>query len=162
MQQTNQYQYNLIEPGDTFSPAPLNENAEIMEAALREQAQAIQENADEMEQVKSAMVNCAAGSYTGTGSYGSGGRNTLAFEFVPKLVLVMGGGYFSLFIQGGTQAMGSQSAVGAYHVLQRVSWSENTLSWHIDKMYSSSGEYSGSAASQMNTSGTTYYYLAIG
>lgn len=35
MQQTNQYQLNLIETSDTFSPAPLNENAQKLEAALQ-------------------------------------------------------------------------------------------------------------------------------
>ena len=34
MQQTETYQLNLIETSDTFSPAPLNENAQKLEAAL--------------------------------------------------------------------------------------------------------------------------------
>ena len=34
MQQTKNYKLNLIETSDTFSPAPLNENAEKTEAAL--------------------------------------------------------------------------------------------------------------------------------
>ena len=35
MQQTDKYQLNLIEPSDTFSPAPLNENAQKLEEALQ-------------------------------------------------------------------------------------------------------------------------------
>ena len=34
MQQTETYQLNLIETSDTFSPAPLNENAQKLESAL--------------------------------------------------------------------------------------------------------------------------------
>ena len=34
MQQTEKYKFNLIESSDTFSPAPLNENMEKVEAQL--------------------------------------------------------------------------------------------------------------------------------
>lgn len=38
MQQTEKYQLNLIEKTDTFSPDPLNENMEKVEAALETKA----------------------------------------------------------------------------------------------------------------------------
>ena len=41
MQQTSKYQFNLVESGDAFSPAPLNDNMEKVEAAL-ENAEAAQ------------------------------------------------------------------------------------------------------------------------
>ena len=34
MQQTDKYKLNIIETSDPFSPAPLNENARTLEAAL--------------------------------------------------------------------------------------------------------------------------------
>lgn len=40
MQQTDKYQLNLIESSDTFSPAPLNENAQKLEAAIAAEAAA--------------------------------------------------------------------------------------------------------------------------
>lgn len=40
MQQTNRYKLNLIDKADTFSPDPLNENTEKLEAQLAAEAQA--------------------------------------------------------------------------------------------------------------------------
>ena len=34
MQKTEKYQFNLVEPSDTFSPDPLNQNMEAVEQAL--------------------------------------------------------------------------------------------------------------------------------
>ena len=40
MQQTQTYKLNLIETSDTFSPAPLNENMEKVEAGISAEAAA--------------------------------------------------------------------------------------------------------------------------
>ena len=46
MQQTNQYQLNLIESGDTFSAAPLNENAETVAAVLANHEETLAEHTE--------------------------------------------------------------------------------------------------------------------
>ena len=58
MRQTETYKLNLIETSDTFSPQPINENVQTIEAALSA--------------VAAEGVKLAAGSYTGTNTYGSG------------------------------------------------------------------------------------------
>ena len=92
-------------------------------------------------------VRYETGSYTGTGTYGSGNANSISFKFVPKAVIVrhatsVNHGYFINTVSGMTSA--------SYY--QTVSWSGTTVGW-----YSPS-----SASQQMNESGATYNYIAIG
>lgn len=90
-----------------------------------------------------------SGSYVGTGTYGSGNPNSLTFGFVPKTVIVKTEATAAYFLYA---LAGSQSArSGVSSSAATLTWSGNTLQW-----------YSSSAISQMNTSGTTYYYVAIG
>ena len=188
MQQTNQYKFNLIESGDQFSPAPLNENAQKVENAFKAQNDALgalqtkhaQElsslqstitqsinamqttHAQDISNLSSGALKIATGSYQGTGTSGSSGMNTLSFSFVPKLVIVMGGNFFSIFIQGQSQAMGTQSAVGCNHVIQTAVWNGNTLRLYASKYYSGTSEYNGNSYHQMNETYFTYHYIAIG
>lgn len=89
------------------------------------------------------------GTYVGTGTYYSDQSNSLTFDFVPKLVFVMRDTASILsdatdgFIYAGQ--VGDQS--GKIFTL-----TGKTLSWY---------NYS-SAEEQLNTSGTTYYYIAVG
>ena len=104
-------------------------------------------------------VKMVTGSYVGTGTYGSTKPNSLTFDFEPKMVAVYGSagynprdGYWSgqiLWLEGvKTQKIGTTSSSGLVNISQIV----NTISW-----------YNGEQASyQLNTSGSTYYYLAIG
>ena len=188
MKQTNQYKLNLIESGDQFSPAPLNENAQKVEAALKAQNDALgalqTKHAQEISSLQSTVtqninalqathaqdisnlaagaLKIATGSYQGTGTSGGGGMNSLTFSFVPKLVIVMGGNFFSIFIQGQSQALGTQSAAGCTHVLQTAVWNGNTLSWYANKYYNGNSEYNGNSYHQMNETYFTYHYIAIG
>lgn len=73
MQQTEKFQFDLIEPSDTFSPDPLNANARKTEAAL------------------TARPRVITGTYTGTGSYGKGSPTILEAadaERPPAMVIV--------------------------------------------------------------------------
>ena len=157
MQQTETYKLNLIEGSDTFSPQPLNENAEKTETILTELANSI-----------SQAGNCksATGSYVGTGSYGINNPNVIQFNFEPQMVIVYTvpyygphactaytGGAFStthqVFLSGGNRFYvydGGESST--YFTLNG-----GTLSWYT------TGE---KANHQMNGSGTTYHYIAIG
>lgn len=109
-------------------------------------------------------MKCESGTYTGSGSYGSGNKNSLTFPFVPKLVCVWHGpsspnglhpddgmGYWHysfLWMTGQTQAGVHANGSG----ILNFSVSGKTLYW-----------YTGAGSSvQMNDTNTTYYYFALG
>lgn len=97
------------------------------------------------------------GSYVGTGTYGESNQNTLTFEFEPKLVIVYSlnsflpkdGYWINGFIYGSGM---TQIKISSASSVVYPSTSENTLSWYSEN----------SAASQVNTNGTIYNYIAIG
>ncbi|MBD5118969.1 MAG: hypothetical protein HDT37_07660 [Clostridiales bacterium] len=85
MQQTEMYQLNLIETSDTFSPAPLNENMEKVEAkfaALDGADAALGRRITTLEGLK-----VVAGSYTGIGGQ-STVRSTIQVGFRPRAVIL--------------------------------------------------------------------------
>ena len=91
-------------------------------------------------------VKIEAGSYVGTGTSGQSNPNELTFQFAPKMVVVTETGAAGLgastgMLWNGNPTIGSKS----------VTLDGNALSW-----------YDSSAANQLNTSGTIYYYVAIG
>lgn len=85
------------------------------------------------------------GSYVGTGTYGSSDRNTISLDFIPRIVIV---------VKSGSSKIGG-SGTGFIYIGQPgdLSFSVNgtSLSW-----------YASSANEQYNTSGVTYYYVALG
>ena len=145
MQQTNQYKFNLIESGDQFSPAPLNENAEKTEQALKMLVQAV-------EKAKESGLQALSGNYVGNGTSGSGNPNTLTFPFKPLVVIIANpesaasGGTWLQGITSGRTLTGETTAIAT------LSWNGNSLSWY----------HYNSAAKQLNEDGKTYLYLALG
>ena len=97
-------------------------------------------------------LKIAVGSYTGTGKFGSSNKNSLSFGFKPQLVIVQNtSSYYSFYaVNGASYAEAWYSSSAAYNEV--ISWSEDTISWYNGN----------SAGNQMNNSGTTYKYLAIG
>lgn len=99
-----------------------------------------------LDEVTAFPCQIYAGSYIGTGTYGASNPNTLTFQFAPKMVVVTATGAAGLgastgMLWNGNPTIGSKS----------VTLDGNALSW-----------YDSSAANQLNTSGTIYYYVAIG
>ena len=98
------------------------------------------------------------GSYVGTGTYGSGNPNSLTFGFEPQLIAIFlenkTGNYArKMFMLRGITGASYLDADGNNNGVI-VTWGANTISWRI---------YGGtSAANQMNSSGETYRYIAIG
>lgn len=138
--------YNLNKPvsADPMRVSDFNENADIIDAALKDLNTAV-ENAG----------NCkiASGSYAGTGIYGSGSPKKITFPFVPKWVYIMLPTVPSLravYVNGAkymtTQANGSNSQTAV------CTLSGSTLSW-----YNTSD-----ASYQLNSSGYTYIWVALG
>lgn len=95
----------------------------------------------------------ATGSYSGTGTFGSGNKNTITCSFVPKAIIIKhyaDPGTFGILIYNSTDAVVALS--GTYYA-NVVSWSGGTsVTWYN----------TASSARQLNDSSATYYYFAIG
>ena len=147
---TENYQLPIWAADDAFLRTEFNEANEKIDAALGVLAQ--------------SMGNCriVTGSYTGTGEYGSAHPNTLTFDFPPKLVVITVGDAHSVLLSPNTQAAGYHEAYTRYGML-KVTWSGNSVSWYVTGYYNGSlHSTGGDAEHQLNQSGTSYYYLAIG
>lgn len=104
-----------------------------------------------------AAAKIATGSYTGTGKNGSGSKNSLTFDFVPKFVVVAmkGANTFYgnapiLWWVNPDAAVTGQTSNSDYAAT--CSLSGTTLSWYNAK----------GVGYQLNVSGTVYRYIAIG
>lgn len=112
------------------------------------------------------MPQIATGGYTGTGALGVSNKNSLTFDFVPKFVVIVhqtdsvahnqtGVDNRIVWVNGMTQLMSFYNNGSPTYLHFTVSG--NTLYWW--ETYHSSSSNRGT---QMNTSGHTYYYIAIG
>ena len=105
------------------------------------------------------VARIATGSYTGTGTYGSDKPNRLTLPFEPKFLYISTATGFSIHTQNNT----------SHVLLNTLFWQEGTNSteeWDDVVYISRSGNtiswYSSDNRSQLNDSGTEYYYIAIG
>ena len=122
---------------------------------------------------KNAGVRLATGSYAGTGTYGTSNPNTLTFPFEPKLVIVTGrtnttSDYQSMgiFVQGAQWTFGAGAGTALNTTVSsgnnganQITWNGNTISWYT-LCTATTANYK--PAAQLNSSGRTYYYIAIG
>lgn len=91
------------------------------------------------------------GSYVGTGTYGSGNKNTLTLNFAPLLLFITKTGTGDHYVNSGYILCRNGGHSGQNGNIESAV-NGNTVTW-----------YSGiSAQVQLNTSGTTYAYIAIG
>ena len=108
------------------------------------------------EQIGAARVE--TGSYKGTGKKSASTPNTLTFGFEPKLVVVSSKSDEYLrrcvFVRGVTRTVSTIQNNSASYGSVSVTWNGNTLSWYDYKEYS--------VYDQLDVSGTTYFYVAIG
>ena len=98
MQQTNKYQFNLVEGSDDFSPTPLNQNMEKVEeklSCLDAAVETAQTTADAAQSAASAVQ----GAYTPgnkpyiKGSYvGTGAEMAITLGFRPSFLILSGMG----------------------------------------------------------------------
>lgn len=107
------------------------------------------------------------GSYIGTGTGGSSAPNSLTFDFTTRLVIICGDTEYSsgfadysckiIAVRGitSTDSIG-EDGTSTYVAIE---WTDKGLSWYSR---SSSSSASILAKYQLNTSGKTYYYVAIG
>lgn len=133
MQQTEQYQFNLVETGDAFSPAPLNENMEKVEAALGSGG-------------KTCRV--ASGSYVGIGEYGTADALRLDVDFKPLVVCLAAANG----LQQITMIRPATTAMGPNGDACKVVWEDKGVSW-----YSTT-----SPSNHMNVADREYHWHAFG
>lgn len=91
------------------------------------------------------------GSYVGTGKYGKNNPNTLTFEFEPKIIIIgndRGGVYINFYFWGAVGMNGANN----FAAENIVSTSNFTISWY----------HPSDVSGQLNASGITYNYIAIG
>ena len=131
--------------------------------AISNNAKSIQSNATAIATLQNGAVRFATGSYTGNGEYGSNTKTTISFPFAPKIVFIVAdaaevSNSGALFLAGQqySNGFGTASANARYGLT--LTWSGNSLSWS-----SKHGNVSGASGYwQLNASGVTYRYLAIG
>lgn len=97
-------------------------------------------------------VRIATGSYTGTGTYGSGSQNSLAIGFASKMIVIQGTDDLAVIIV--PSGIGS-SLINVNNCTIRVLTA--SITGNVVKWYSTYNE-----EAQMNLSGQTYHYFAIG
>lgn len=112
-----------------------------------------------LDQVMGFPCQIYTGSYVGTGTYGEDNPNTLTFPFRPKMWSVVGTTrpdtdyYASLsnvcFLPWGLD--GNARLYGSGSLTATISYEDNTVEF-----------YSSNTSPQLNNSGETYYYVAIG
>lgn len=128
---------------------PLAYNAKQLEGqSLAEVKQWVQDNG----------LLLYTGQYTGTGTYGQSNKNTLTFNFEPKLVLIttLSTSYSNgLLLWEHGMERGNNGYNGKYVTLE---WGENSVSWY----FTTTSSVSSPEALQLNSNGLTYYFAAIG
>ena len=102
------------------------------------------------------MVSIETGSYVGTGTYGESNPNTLTFPFTPVLVFVgadtpNANRIAAILIKSVNKNLWITTSMT--RSFASTTWEQNTVSWYVTNS---------SAGDQLNVSGTTYYYVAIG
>lgn len=118
-------------------------------------------NHQKLDAFLASMPRMAVGSYEGTGVSGSDAPNTLSFDFQPMLVAVVADSSYAhipgnIFIRGQGKSSGLTSVDNsAYADNLAINWVGNTLSWY----YNQPGNQ---PMHQLNESGRTYRYFAIG
>lgn len=106
-----------------------------------------------LDEVTAFPCQIYSGSYIGTGTYGASNPNTLTFPFEPKAVFISG-------MAGPSWAAARMLRDDVYGNIQvnttvatvHTSWDENSVQWYDTT----------APASQLNMSGNTYYYTALG
>ncbi len=160
MRKTKNLKLDLLEPADPVSAAPLNANAEALDAAvaansageaeLRQAVAAIA--ADLGEGGKNARI--CFGSYAGTGTYGAAHPSSLTFPFCPILVIVgclefvNTNAWPTIMFRGCNSAHGC----GSTSYVNTITWHSNGVSWYATS----------NAGTQNNQSDKVYYYMAVG
>lgn len=111
---------------------------------------------DVLAAIATGKASIETGSYNGTGVYGSANKNTLSFSITPKIVVIYRRSTSLGFQMVMPYIFGEKSfwtGTMSTNQEQIVNISGNTMQWYSN---------GGNANYQLNGSGQTYYYAAIG
>lgn len=106
------------------------------------------------------FARIVTGSYIGNGKAGASNKNVLTFSFTPVIVFVIQDVLYNnsthgpaVFLRPNTKAQIQSDNASIDHMVY-VEWTNNSVSW-----YNSNNDR---GYAQLNSSGETYYYVAIG
>lgn len=138
----------------TLARFVIGKGGKDMNVMLEQALSTVTDLSGEVAEVKAGALKMATGNYAGTGTYGEGNPNSLAFEFSPRLVIVVpnNAGVTNdmgrlIMVYGASASMFSPNAYSS-----SLTWGDKSISWY----------YSNDANNQCNRSGQTYYWFAIG
>ena len=146
---TTNYQLNQWEATDQVLRTDFNEDNAKLDAALA----GLAETAAAHGAAIARLGNCKlwTTSYQGTGQYGEGTPQTIAFPQLPLFTLVGSDmGHLMFLMRGQYVAPGIKPETREPCFWNLAEWSGSTLSW-----------YSDSASTQMNLADHEYYVLAL-
>ena len=135
---TQHYQLHQWEPEDNFLRTDFNEDFKKIDTVLADLA--------------AKIPRYTSGTYVGTGEYGINHPNMLVFEFKPEAVICYNRSSTSVpavFVRGESECF---MDYGNSYARLFLTWTEKSLSW-----YNTEDE-----GKQLNGSGGTYRYLALG
>ncbi len=163
MRKTKDLKLDLLEPTDPVSAAPLNANAEAVDAAVTADRASNAAIAAELRGAVAALTanlgggghNCRIcwGSYIADGTSGEAHPVRLSFPFTPVLVVVGSKeyahttGWPTVLVRGLDTSHGCNAA----NADLTVTWRSKGVSW-----------YSDNSTNQNNWKGKIYYYVAFG
>lgn len=135
------------------------------EARLEELWGLIKERDEAVAATANERAKIATGTYKGTGKYGASNPCIINCGFAPKFFVLMGFGSRSYDRCVYIGVKGFNYLVAHYSSQTVSGTASGTYSWWIENTFTDSGVsyYTAKgAAEQMNTSGATYYWVAIG
>lgn len=121
------------------------------------------------------VAKIETGSYVGTGTCGPNGPNEISFGFVPKMLWVWGDGHCPIGDHTHGYAIPCTNLTDEYKSIRMLASYSNTLMVKLVgnkvSFYSTAGDWDDEDedlfiydgySEQLNSNGTTYYYMAIG
>ncbi len=189
MKQYNGTDYDVLYPKNTSQQTLLNDStlatALGITATNPEIDQALTEIVSKITALEDGAVKIQTGSYVGTGTYGASNPCSLTFDFAPMMAIMLGfkntsntfvsvfGSYYftassstyntncvmytqSVSTSYTSTVVFSYGQVNSANTFGKKSSDGKTYYWYFDGTATSTAGY------QFNTSGYTYYWLAIG
>lgn len=109
-------------------------------------------------QLGAGMTKIETGSYTGTGTYGSGNPNELTFDFEPKFIFISisdGTGYYDstrlFYVNGASYMTNNSNNYNNEYWYCHATLTGTKISWYSTK----------DSTRQCNFKGVTYRYIAL-
>ena len=151
MEYTSNYQLPVWAETDRILRTDFNDAYQKLDAALKTNADALDAETAARVSALAAKGNCRiyGSTYIGTGTHGTGGKNSFTFPGQPAAVLIADpvDGYLAWAVQG----MQTVYAYTSQGTLLEFTWSGNTVQWFS---YNTN-------IGQLNHQGRTYYIYAL-